>query len=32
MTPTRPRDRGTYDVYLEYDDVKVGFQLAESEM
>ena len=32
MTITRSRDSSGYDVYLEYDDVKVGFRLAQSEM
>tara|TARA_Y100001960_G_scaffold207735_1_gene216921 strand:+ start:2486 stop:4429 length:1944 start_codon:yes stop_codon:yes gene_type:complete len=32
MTTTRSRDSSGYDVYLEYDDVKVGFRLARSEM
>jgi len=31
MTVTRSRDRSGYDVYLEYDDVKVGFRLAIGE-
>ena len=29
MTVTRTRDRSGYDVYLEYDGVKVGFRLAD---